>query len=118
MTSKTLYGKTTVSVGDFEFELEPTLDAARKIEQRFGGLRPALDALSALSVEAVSIAIIAGANLTAKEAKEVPAAVFDAGIASVTAQVVPYISALLNPADAKVQEESGNVKKTQAKPAQ
>lgn len=118
MTSKTLYGKTTVIVGEFEFELEPTLDAVRKIEQRFGGLRPALDALSALSIEAASHAIIAGANLTPKEAKEVPEAVFAAGIADVTSQVVPYIAALLNPADAKVQDESGNVKKTRAKPVQ
>lgn len=118
MPSKTLYGKTTVTVGDFEFELEPTLDAVRKIEQRFGGLRPALDGIGALSVDAASHVIIAGANLTPKEAKEVPAAVFAAGVADVTAQVVPYLVALLNPADAKAQEESGNVKKTRAKTAQ
>jgi len=52
--SKTLYGKTTVTVGEFEFELEPTLAAVRKIEQRFGGLRPALDGLGSLSVDAVT----------------------------------------------------------------
>ena len=118
MTSKTLYGKTTVTVGEFEFELEPTLAAVRKIEQRFGGLRPALDGLGSLSVDAVSHVIVAGANLSPKEAKEVPEAVFAAGVADVTAQVVPYVVALLNPADAKPEEESGNVKKTRAKPAQ
>ena len=66
MTSKTLYGKTaaTVCVFEFEFELEPTLAAVRKIEQRFGGLRPALDGLGSLSVDAVSHVIVAGANLS------------------------------------------------------
>lgn len=118
MTSKTLYGKTTVTVGEFEFELEPTLGALRKIEQRFGGLRPTLEALGSLSVDAVSHVIVAGANLSPKEAKEVPDAVFAAGVADVTAQVVPFVMALLNPSDAKPEEESGNVKKTRAKPAQ
>lgn len=118
MTSKTLYGKTTVAVGEFEFELEPTLAAVRKIEQRFGGLRPTLEGLGSLSVDAVSHVIVAGANLSPKEAKEVPDAVFAAGVADVTAQVVPFVMALLNPSDAKPEEESGNVKKTREKPAQ
>lgn len=118
MTSKTLYGKTTVTVGEFEFELEPTLAAVRKIEQRFGGLRPALDGLGSLSVDVVSHIIVAGANLSPKESKEVPEAVFAAGVADVTAQVVPYVVALLNPSDAKPEEELGNVKKTRAKAAQ
>lgn len=118
MTSKTLYGKTTVTVGEFEFELEPTLAAVRKIEQRFGGLRNALDGLGALSPDAVSHIIVAGANLSPKEAKEVPEAVFNAGVSNITAQVVPFIVTLLNPSDAKPEEESGNVKKTRAKPAQ
>jgi len=40
-------------------------------------------------------------------------------VADVTAQVVPYVVALLNPSDAKPEEEeSGNVKKTRAKAAQ
>lgn len=118
MTTKTQYGKTTVTVGEFEFELEPTLDAVRKIEQRFGGLRPALDGLGALSVDAVAHVIIAGAGLSPKEAKEVPEAVFGAGVGDVTAQVVPFVVALLNPSQAKAEEESGNVKKTRAKPVQ
>lgn len=117
MTSKTLYGKTIVIVGEFEFELQPTLDAVRKIEQRFGGLRPALDGLAALSVDAVSHVISAGAGLNTKEAKEVPDAVFAAGVGDVTAQVVPFVVALLNPSQAKAEEASGNVKKTRAKPA-
>jgi hypothetical protein len=117
MTSKTLYGTTTVTVGETEYELEPTLHAVRKIEQRFGGLLPTLEALRGLNVDAVSHVIIAGASLTPKEARDVPDAVFEAGVANVTAEVIPYIMALLNPSDANPEEESGNVKKTKAKTA-
>lgn len=117
MTSKTLYGTTTVTVGEVEYELEPTLHAVRKIEQRFGGLRPALDGLGALSVDAVSYVIVAGASLSTKEARDVPEAVFSAGVADITAQVVPFVVALLNPAQADAEAESGNVKKTKAKTA-
>lgn len=112
--STTNYGKTTVTVGEFEFELEPTLAAVRKIEARFGGLRPALDGLANLSIDAVSAVIVAGANLTPKEAKEVPEAVFAAGVGEVTGQVVPYLVALMNPGQAQADEESGNVKKKAA----
>lgn len=118
MTSKTQYGKTIVAIGEFEFELTPNLDAVRKIEGRFGGLRPALDALGSLSIDACSVVIAAGAGLTPKEAKELPDAVFEAGVAEVTAQVVPFVVALLNPSQAKAEEESGNGRKPRAKAAQ
>jgi len=118
MTSKTNYGTTTVILGDDEYTLTPNLDAVRKIEGRFGGLRLALDGLGALSVDACAAVIIAGAGLNPKEAKQVPDAVFEAGVGEVTAQVVPFIVALLNPGQAKAEEESGNVKKTRTKAAQ
>ncbi|WP_296270986.1 hypothetical protein [Pseudomonas sp. UBA6323] len=115
MTSKTLYGSISVTVGETEYELEPTLHAVRMIEQRFGGLLPTLEALRGMNVDAVSHVIVAGASLSTKEARDVPEAVFAAGVADVTAQVVPFVVALLNPADAKGEEESGNTKKTKAK---
>ena len=118
MTSKTQYGKTIVAIGEFEFELTPNLDAVRKIEGRFGGLRPALDALGNLSVEACAFVIAAGAGLTPKETKELPDAVFEAGVAEVTAQVVPFVVALLNPSQAKAEESEGNGRKPRAKAAQ
>lgn len=112
MTSKTLYGTTKVTVGDNEYTLTPTLGAVRAIEDRFGGLRPALDGLGALSVDACATIIVAGADLGPKEAKEVPDAVFECGVAEVTAQVIPFVVALLNPSQAK-EEKQGNVKKTE-----
>jgi len=118
MTSKTGYGTTVVILGDNEYTLIPSLDAVRKIEGRFGGLRPALDGLSALSIDACAAVIIAGASLNPKEAKDVPDAVFAAGVGEVTAQVVPFVVALLNPSQASAEEGSGNVKKTSAKKAQ
>lgn len=118
MTTKTQYGKTTVAIGEFEFELTPNLDAVRKIEGRFGGLRPALDALGNLSVDACTTIVAAGAGLTPQEVKELPDAIFNAGVAEVTAQVVPFVVALLNPSQAKVEDGEGNGRKPRAKAAQ
>lgn len=109
--SKSLYGQFTVSLADNDYTLIPTLEAVRKIESRFGGLRPALDALQALSVEGTSHIIAAGANLTAKQTAQLQEEVFAAGIGEVTVQVVPYVVALLNPGKSRGDEaESGNAK--------
>lgn len=111
--SKTLRGTMTVTLLDDEYTLKPTLDAVRKIEARFGGLRGALEALSGMSVEVCAIVIAAGAGLGQRQAKELPEAVFETGVADVTAQLLPYISVLMNPsgAEADDEEEAGNVKK-------
>ena len=97
MTSKSLYGTTLVTVGDTEYELKPTLAAVRKIEHQYGGLRPALEALSGLSVDATALVIAAGAALSPKETRELAEAVFSEGVADVSAQAVSFIVTLLNP---------------------
>lgn len=105
--SKTLYGTVSVTVGDEEFELKPTLKAALALERHFGGLRGALTGLGSLSIEAAAAVITFGAGLEHKsaQAKGLPEAIFAAGVNDVITQCVPYISALLNPGDKKAQEE-------------
>lgn len=102
-----LHGTVAVTVGDKTYTLKPTLEAALKIEARFGGLRGALNALNALTIEGASFVIAAGARLKDDEVKGLAERVFQSGITGITAQVVPYVSALLNPTQGRG-DSSGN----------
>jgi len=95
--SKTLHGTTTVTVGDDEFTLVPTLAAVRSIEARFGGLRGAAQAVINQSIDGTAHIIASGAGLSGKAAEALPEQVFQAGIVKVTDQVISYVNALYNP---------------------
>lgn len=97
MTTKTLHGTTTVTVGDDVFTLTPTLAAVRAIELRYGGLLKAGQACDAMSVDAVAHVIAAGAGLTGKAAEALPEAVFQAGVVRVYNQIRSYLMVLFNP---------------------
>lgn len=103
----TTRGTTVVTVGDSEFTLKPTLDAVRKIEARFGGLMAAMQSPAALSVDATCHVIVAGAGLKPAAAKALPDMVFQAGVAEVAPQLVPYLAFLLNPSQ-KNEDDEGN----------
>ena len=108
--SATARGTTVLIVGDVEYTLKPTLDAVRKIEARFGGLRVALASLNDLSIAVVSDIIIAGAGIKPVPAKDVPQQVFEAGVGEIAPQLVPYLVFLINPShkDASEAEAEGN----------
>lgn len=109
--SKTQYGTVSVTIGDEEYELKPTLKAALGIERHFGGLRNALAGLGSLSIDAAAVVVTIGSALDRKseQLKNLPEAIFAAGVSDVTAQCVPYITALLNPGDKSADEEdAGN----------
>lgn len=103
--SKTLYGSITVEVGEKTYELIPTLDAVRRIEARFGGLRGASQALNALSVDGAAHIIASGAGLTERRAEALPEEVWKAGVLDVSVQLNAYLVALYNPRGI----EKGNV---------
>lgn len=105
--SKAIYGTVQLTVGDHSFTLKPTLQAVLKIEQRFGGLRPALEVCNMQNVEASSFIIAAGASLKEEQIKALPEQVFQAGIVQVTAQVIPYLTLLMRPT-AGLDEDQGN----------
>lgn len=105
--SKTTRGTVIIALGDKELTLKPTLDAVRKIEARFGGLRGALQAAGELSIEATSHIIAAGAGLKPDAAKALPEQVFQAGVSDVSPQLVPYILFLMNPSQ-KDEADEGN----------
>lgn len=95
--SKTLHGTTTVTVGDDEFTLVPTLAAVRSIEARFGGLRGAYQAIVNQSIDGSACIIASGAGLSSKAAEALPEKIFQVGILKITEQLFPYIGALYNP---------------------
>ncbi len=95
--NNTLHGTVTVSLGDEEFVLSPTLKAVRAIESRFGGLRGASQAITALSVEGCAIILVAGAGLDEKAAKAVPEKIWLHGVLDASQQLNAYLVALYNP---------------------
>jgi len=105
--SKTLHGTVTVTVGDEEFTLKPTLKAALAIERQFGGLTSAYSALGTNSVERTAFIIQHGAGLGTKRetAEGLQEKVFAAGVLNVAPQCIAYISALLDPAGKKAGDE-------------
>ena len=113
--SKATHGTVIVIVGDLSFTLKPTLQAVLKIEQRFGGLRPALEICNMQNVEASSFIIAAGANLKDDQVKGLPEQVFHAGIVQITAQVIPYLTLLMKPT-AGLEAAQGNAEATSTAP--
>lgn len=111
MTSKTLHGTTTITLGDSVYTLIPSLGAVRAIEARFGGLRGAITACQGLSVEGVAHIVAAGAGLTGKAAQAVADEVWQAGVSDVADQLAPYVMALLKPRVAEAEDEGNDPKK-------
>ncbi len=114
--SKTNHGTVEVTVGEEIFTLKPTLKAMKAIEGRFGGILPAMQSVGSANLSAICfiIAIGTGVNLAKKGAVDpIEEAVFEAGLAEVGGQVMPYLTGFLNPtgkteAELEAQAESGN----------
>ncbi|KRW62335.1 hypothetical protein [Pseudomonas sp. TTU2014-080ASC] len=95
--SDVLHGTVTVVIGARVYTLQPTLEAALRIETRFGGLRGALESLRLLSIGACADIVVAGAGLRPDEHTDVAAAIFKTGVSKVSTELTPFIVALLNP---------------------
>ena len=98
--SKTDHGTTEVTVGATVYNLAFNLRAVKRIEQRFGGISPALQEVQKLSLGVAAAIIAAGAGLTLKpkEVEELEEEIYDAGISEVTPPLIQFLIALLNPA--------------------
>lgn len=102
--SEALFGTVTLVIGARSYTLQPTLEAALRIETHFGGLRGALEALRMLSIAACADVVIAGAGVKADQHTLVANQVFETGVAKVSAQLTEYITVLLNPVPPSVAE--------------
>lgn len=108
--SKVSYGSFTISLGDSEYELRPTLGAFKKVQARFGGLRAALEALTHVNIDHLEAIIAAGAGLDKRARDALAQEIFDEGVTSVTEQVTPFLSALFNPNGASEDGDDGEGK--------
>lgn len=113
--SKTDHGTTFVNVGEEKYELKFTLKAVKGIEARFGGLAPAFQQLQVLNFAATAAVIAIGAGLSTKpkDLEALEEAIWDAGIGVVVPEVMPYLTAMLNPSARSAEEiepeaEQGN----------
>lgn len=103
--SEALYGTVVVQLGARHYTLKPTLEAALRIEARFGGLRAALEAMRLMSIAACADIVIAGAGLKNEEHTVVATQVFETGTSKVSAKLTDYITTLLNPVPPSVVEQ-------------
>ncbi len=102
--SETLHGTVTLVIGARTYTLQPTLEAALKIEARFGGLRGALEALRLLSIGACADIVVAGAGLKPEAHAAVATEIFQTGVTKVSTELTSYIAGLLNPVPPSVAE--------------
>lgn len=98
--SKTNHGTFEITAGTAVYTLKPSLRAVRAIENRFGGLLPALTSVGAANISHTAFVIAAGSGVDATKRKELEAveeSVYEGGVDAVGAQVIPFLKALLNP---------------------
>lgn len=114
--SRTNHGTVEVTLGEEVFTLKPTLKAMKAIENRFGGILPAMQSVGTANLSSIAfiVAVGTGVSLTKKDALA-PAeeAVFEEGLDSAGSQVIPYLKAFLNPAgktdaELEAQANAGN----------
>ncbi|MFY8546479.1 hypothetical protein [Pseudomonas aeruginosa] len=102
--SEALHGTVTLVIGARTYTLQPTLEAALKIESRFGGLRPAMESMRLLSIGACADVVIAAAGLTPEEHTTLATQVFETGVVKVSAQLTDYMAGLLSPVPPSIAE--------------
>jgi len=95
--SEALHGTVTLVIGARTYTLQPTLEAALRIESRFGGIRGALESMRLLSITSCADIVLAAAGLKDEQHTAVANQVFETGVAKVAAQLTEYLSVLLNP---------------------
>lgn len=94
---RTNYGQVDVDLGARTLTLVPSLRAFQKIQQRFGGLSQALQAMTAINIETVAAVVAAGAKVGQSDMEQLREEIFNVGVINVMAKASEYLSLLLNP---------------------
>ena len=86
-----------VTVGRTDYELQPTLAAARKLGQSTGGLRAALTKVQDIDIDAMAAVIIAGSGLrlTSDAVDDLMEAVFRCDKPTLAGDLIGYLLTML-----------------------
>lgn len=95
--SRVDYGQVTFTLGDEEIVLKPTPDAHLQIEERWGGILQAIEAVRGISLSACTLVVCAGTNTKGKEVKPIRDAIHNHGVPEVTVHVVEFLQLLMDP---------------------
>lgn len=95
-THKSALGVTYVTLSGVTYELRPTLRACQQIETRFGGLRAAVIAVDNWSLDGVA-GVLHAVSETTEPFDLIKERVFNEGVALIAKQLIPVLSALMNP---------------------
>lgn len=102
---KTTHGRVTITIGEDELELVPTLAAHREFSTQFRGLRGVMESFTDMDATRMARVIAIAADIPKKEARDLDARIFVHGVADVVEQCAPFIAALVNPTGDEEQSE-------------
>ena len=114
--SKTNHGTVVITTDEVTFTLKPTLRAFRDINRHFGGVIAAMQSLAHGNISTIALIVAAGSGVDTGKRKDLEALeeqIFEAGVNTVSSQVMPFLQALLNPAG-KTDEEIAKQKEEAA----
>jgi hypothetical protein len=104
------HASVTVELAEQTLTLQPTPNALIEIDRRFGSVTQALEAMSNPSLENVTFIIAVGAGVGQKDRKALSEEVFWTGLRHLSAPVVNYLIALLDPTGKEAEEGEGEGK--------
>lgn len=97
--SRVDHGTVTLKIDGTEHTMKPTLRAMQKIQARWPdtGLNGAISAAQGMLPDNLAYIVAAAAGVGQREAKELPEAVFQEGVARVAPKVIEFLVLLMNP---------------------
>lgn len=96
--SRVDYGTVEITIGDETYTMTPTLDCVRKLKRwGLGSPLKAIEACREFEPDTLAIVVAAGAGKGQKQFEPLAQAIHDAGVVNVTAEVIEFLTMLLNP---------------------
>lgn len=105
--SKITAGEVAITLAEEERVLRPTLNAATRINNHFGGFVTAIQRVQAMDLDACAYVIRQGLGLSDAEAKELKAKVWSTGVIDLMAPIAKYLMILANGGRDSSSEEAG-----------
>lgn len=103
------YGIVVLQLDGEDVELIPSLRALQKIQNRFGGLSPAIQDLTKLNIDSLAYIVAAGLGVNGtKETSKIKDQIFTAGLSNVIGKIGDYLGLLMNPTGRESTDEGEN----------